>query len=352
MSVLTPAHSSRGEPMRVLEEIKRQAVEQLGGVPDALYPGIEQSLSAALQAGDVGPDHFEDLTSLRMLRQQAASLVMRYRQQLAKGFDDLRGLRMRTRGDLPLGLVEENHLEFHLEGQRLVESLEGRFAEPLQVMRQRLLMMTEMLGLPDAPNPIAPERLVAALVESFRETEPTRHVRELLFRYYEGELVRRLGDLYGRVNALLSATGYGHHGMAAPGHAPAQHAPVQHGYRHDTVEAVPYRGAAMGMEAMQGFMEQMGVGMSTGGSPGMSLPGQDMADLRAILRMWREGGLGTPQPRAAAADAAPGMTTAPGANCAWTRCSVWSVCCSPSRRTPLPVRWPVRGGWVRRSATT
>ncbi|MCF7221895.1 DUF1631 family protein [Marilutibacter chinensis] len=308
MSVLTQSHATRSEPLRVLEEIKRQAVEQLGGIPDSLYPGIEQALSIALQSGDVGPGHFEDLTSLRMLRQQAATLLMRYRQQLAKGFDDFRGLRVRTRGDLPLGLIEDSHLAFHLDGQRVVEALGGRFAEPLQAMRQRLHAMAEALGMPEVANPVGPERLVAAFVESFRETEPTQHVRDLLFRQYEGELTRRLGDFYGKANALLAATGYGRPG-------PSSHTSTQHGYRHETVEAVPYRGqgAMTGMEAMQGVMGQMdgyvngnGYGGGHAGAPGgygggMAMPGQDMADLRTMLRMWRDGSLQTPQAGGAAA---------------------------------------------------
>lgn len=297
MSVLTPTHATRSEPLRVLEEIKRQTVEQLGGIPDALYPGIEQALSVALQAGDVGPGHFEDLTSLRMLRQQAATLLMRFRQQLAKGFDDFRGLRVRSRGDLPLGLIDDSHLAFHLDGQRVVESLDGRFAEPLQVMRQRLHAIAEALGMPEVANPIAPERLIAAFVESFRETEPTPHVRELLFRLYEGELARRLGDFYRKANALLAATGYGRTCPAS--------VPMQHGYRHDTVESVPYRGhaATAGTEAMYEMMGQMagyatGTAGMHGGAPGMEMPGEDMADLRAMLRMWRGGELGTPRPGA------------------------------------------------------
>ncbi|KAB8164383.1 DUF1631 family protein [Lysobacter maris] len=303
MSVPTPTHATRGEPLRVLEEIKRQAVEQLGSIPDALYPGIEQALSVALQSGDVGPGHFEDLTSLRMLRQQAATLLMRYRQQLAKGFDDFRGLRVRSRGDLPLGLVEDSHLAFHLDGQRVIEALDGRFAEPLQVMRQRLQAMAEALGMPEVANPIGPERLIGAFVESFRETEPTPHVRELLFRQYEGELTRRLGDFYGRANALLAATGYGRS-------APSSHTSTQHGYRHETVESVPYRGqvAMTGMEAMHGAMGRMegygdGHGGSAGGYGGMSVPGEDIADLRTMLRMWRDGTLQTPQSGAGGADA-------------------------------------------------
>ncbi|MBB1088445.1 DUF1631 family protein [Lysobacter sp. SG-8] len=284
------SQATSSEPLRVLEEIKRQTVEKLGGLPDALYPGVEQALSMALQSGDVGPGHFEDQTALRMMRGQAASLVMRFRQQLAKGFDDFRGLRVRTRSELPLGLIDDVHLAYHLDGQRLAESLQGRFGEAIDAMDARLRDMAATLGMPEVPNPIGPDRLAAAFVETFRETEVTDNVRGLLVRQYEAELVRRLGDVYQRANALLAATGFGAMtGARGPAAMPRASAPSAHagGYIHDTVDAVPYRGHA-GVNsgaAMQDF--HGGAGMPAAGH----MPDADMADLRSMLRMWREGGM-------------------------------------------------------------
>nr|WP_246372822.1 DUF1631 family protein [Lysobacter spongiae] len=289
--VLNPSQVTRSEPLRVLEEIKRQALEQLGSLPDALYPGVEQALAMALQSGDVGPGHFEDQTCLRMLRQQNASLVMRYRQQLAKGFDDFRGLRVRARGDLPLGLIDDQHLAYHLDGQRMAESLQGRFDEPLQAMHGRLQEMTASLGMPEAPNPVGPERLAGAFVETFREHETTETVRSLLFRLYEAELGRRLGDFYGRANALLAATGYG---AAARGPRPVQGrpgpAPARQDYIHDTVDAVPYRGPT-GVENGMDTRGYPGGGAAMAGADAGSMPDADLNDLRSMLRMWRQGSL-------------------------------------------------------------
>ena len=56
------------EPLRVLEEIKRLAVEQLGSLPGMLFRGVEQTLDNAVANGMAGPGHFEDLGSLRMLQ--------------------------------------------------------------------------------------------------------------------------------------------------------------------------------------------------------------------------------------------------------------------------------------------
>ena len=45
------------EPLRVLEEIKRLAVEQLGSLPGMLFRGVEQTLDNAVANGMAGPGH-------------------------------------------------------------------------------------------------------------------------------------------------------------------------------------------------------------------------------------------------------------------------------------------------------
>lgn len=261
------AQSGRTDPLRVLEEVKRLAVEQLGTMPGLVYAGVQDALDNAAHAETIRPGHFEDVSTLRMLRQQSASLMMRYRQQVAQGFDDFRGLRVRNKGELPLGLIEHDHLEFHLAGQRVAESLGQRHLKSLDTMHQRLHWMTAALGMPLSVNPIGPERLSAAFVETFHESETTANVRELLFRHYEKELDRVIGDLYRRVNQLLADAGYdlGNTGPARGGPRTGG------GFVHDTMDSVAYRegaphggghpyGGFGGMPGPQGFGSPQGFG--------------------------------------------------------------------------------------------
>lgn len=321
--------------MRVLEEIKRLAVEQLGALPGLVYAGVEDALDNAAHAETIRPGHFEDVSTLRMLRQQSASLMMRYRQQVAQGFDDFRGLRVRNKGELPLGLIEHDHLEFHLAGQRVAESLSQRHLKPLETMHQRLHWMTTALGMPLSMNPIGPERLAAAFVETFHESETTANVRELLFRQYEKELDRVIGDLYRRVNQLLADAGYdlGNAGASRTGQRPGG------GFAHDTGDSVAYRDGAMhsggmagsgypgahGYPGLHGYPAGQGragtpqqqgggygpssgaggygsgsgdtsaVGETQGGSSGYGSTAssqgiaQELSELRSLLHVWREG---------------------------------------------------------------
>ena len=312
------------EPLRVLEEIKRLAVEQLGNLPGMLFRGVEQTLNNAVANGMAGPGHFEDLGSLRMLRQQNATLAMRFRQQLAQGFDDFRGLRVRHRGDLPLGLIEDDQLEFQLQGQRLAEAVQGRYQRPLEMLRGRLATLSAALGTAGEVNPVGPERLANAFVETFRETEPTESVRALMFRQYEQDLAMLLGDFYGRVNTLLASAGYG---VASP---PAQLRPAAgpaQAFVHDTVEprerpvptGAPGENTSAFGHGASGFDPSPGAPPSAAPGPAREAGqatelrehvAQELADLRTLLQTWREGlqqqGIGPARPAAKAASPSPG----------------------------------------------
>jgi hypothetical protein len=202
-----PARSTPADPARVLEEIKRLAVELLGAVPNGLYAPVEYTLQDSSLRGGSGR-HIE-MQALVKLRQQASNFVMRYRQQVAQGFDDFRSLRIRNRGDLPLSLVAENQLAFHLAGQQLAEAIETRFAQPLETMNARLDKLADALQMPPASNPIGAGRLAGAFIETYRDAQMPHDLQPLMFRAYEQELARVLGDLYTRVNNLLAGAGYG-----------------------------------------------------------------------------------------------------------------------------------------------
>lgn len=256
-------HATRTEPLRVLEEMKRLAVEQLGAIPSGLYTPIEHALNeSAIRAGIPGARRTE-LASLLTLRQHSATYVMRFRQQVAQGFDDFRALRIRHRGDLPMGLVAENQLEFHLSGQRMAEAIGQRYAKPLEMMEGRLEALATALDVPPTSNPIGASRLAGAFIETYRDAELPESLRPMVFRQYEQELARVLGDLYGRVNTLLATAGYG---IAAPRVKPAQ---------VPKAERTQVPGAG-------------GTGYGEGGASDADILAE-FNQLRDMLHVWREG---------------------------------------------------------------
>jgi len=199
--------SSVADPVRLLEDLRRTAVEQLGSVPGGLYRPIEENLHDALRNSAPGA-HRRDLMTVLALRQRGASYVMRYRELIARSFEDFRGRFSLSRPGLPLGLVRENELDFHLAGQRLAESIGRQYQRPLELLDLRFEALAKALGAPLTSNPVGATRLAGAFLQTFRDAEVSDTLQPLLFRQYEQELGKVLGSLYGRLNAQLAGAGF------------------------------------------------------------------------------------------------------------------------------------------------
>lgn len=195
------------DPARLVDELKRIAVEQLGAVPSGLFRPIEEHLQDQLRLSSSTAQR-ADLMTVLALRQRSASLVMRFRELIAHSFDDFRGRAFLLGTGVPLGLVGEGELGFHLAGQHLAEAVGRRYQRPLQLLDLRFEALAKTLGAPASTNPVGAVRLAGAFLRTFHDAELSETLQPLLFRQYEHELSNVLGDLYGRLNSQLSAGGF------------------------------------------------------------------------------------------------------------------------------------------------
>ncbi|BDU15696.1 DUF1631 family protein [Lysobacter auxotrophicus] len=284
------AQATRTDPLRVLEEIKRLSLEVLGGLPGTLYGPVEDALKVAMLKGDGKTNHYEEQAALWVLRQHQATHVMKFRQQIAQAFDDFRALRIRSGGEVPLRLLDEQQLEYELASGRLNESLVARFARPLDTLQSRLQALSESLRVPAGLNPIGPERLVTAFSQTLQDAQVPDTLRGRLFRHYETELIRLLGDLYARINALLGSSGYG---------APLAPRPPEELRRGAEGVAPAGYGGGYGPQDGYGAPGGYGPGPGTVGEPGrgsappmsqqdIAAMAQELAQLRGQLHAWRE----------------------------------------------------------------
>lgn len=202
-------YATRQDPVQVLEELKRAAVEQLARVPDGLHLAIESA--ARESAGTISPIARRDQeNALLALRQRNATYVMRFRELVADGFDRFRALPSGARRPAAqLDLVEESQLQYHVAGQRLGDAIALRHAPALQQMERRLEALSAALGQPAAANPVGPVRLAGAFGQTFRDTFLPDSLRPLLFAQYEQRLSQVLSELYARINTVLAEAGYG-----------------------------------------------------------------------------------------------------------------------------------------------
>ncbi len=195
------------DPERLLEELKRIAVEQLGAVPAGLYRPIEEQLHDSLRVGQEGTQR-KDLMTVLALRQRGSGYVMKFRELIGRAFDEFCGRSLPGGNSAPLGLVRENELDFHLDGQRLAESIASRYQRPLEMLGLRFDSLAAAMGVPGTTNPVGATLLANAFVQTFRDADVGESLRMLLFRQYEHELAKVLGELYGRLNSQLAAHGF------------------------------------------------------------------------------------------------------------------------------------------------
>ncbi|WP_394540427.1 DUF1631 family protein [Lysobacter enzymogenes] len=295
-------HNTRADPARVLEELKRQTLEQLGGLPGSLYGPIEDALKADSLKGDGRNHQFEDQAALWVLRQQQASHVMAFRQQIGQGFEAFRapGAAVGGVGGSPLQLVGEQQLAFDLDGERLVELLEQRYQRPLEMVRARLQMLAQAMGAPEGVNPVGPYRLIKAFTSVYTEAQVTESLRVRLFRQYEQELAHLLGDMYARINQVLATGGYGM-ATGVPPAGPARAAAEERRDRNTldgVFDTVPHREAAASVphDYQQGsYPPGPGQGSGYAGQGGaasqveVAAMAAELAELRTQLHAWREG---------------------------------------------------------------
>jgi hypothetical protein len=213
--------AAASDPGRLLDDLKRISVELLGTIPGGLFRPIEEQLHDQLKLGDT-PAKRKDLLGLLAMRQRSASMQMRYRELLARNFDDFQGRPVLSRGGVVLGLVGEDELGFHLAGQRLAESIARRYQAPLELLDARFEALAHAIGTPISTNPVGAVRLAGAFVRTFNDADMSTTLQPLLIRQYEQELSNVLGDLYGRLNGELVANGFhgGRRLEAAPRPAP------------------------------------------------------------------------------------------------------------------------------------
>ncbi len=194
------------ERLRMLDELKRIVVEQLGNLPSELFAPIETRLQDRIRRGGGAQDRI-DLAALLGLRARSASFVMRYRELLARNFDDLRNRAGRDSHTSALGLVEESDLDFHVAGQHVADTVARHFVRPLESLDQRFEQLGVGIGAANASNPIGAVRLVGAFQQAFAGAELSDSLRPLLFEEYEHALLQCLGDLYGKLNGLMAQGG-------------------------------------------------------------------------------------------------------------------------------------------------
>lgn len=292
---IAPSQRGRGalrDPTRVLEAIKGDALTALGGVLSGFWGTIEEQVRLAALAGHDYSAAQDDRMAVTALSHRALELATRYRDSLELEFKRWLQLSPERATDKSLSLMSESELEIHLAGQQTTELLDHQFLHPLELLDERLMALAAALGVKGKrPNPVRPEAAVAAFVGLFGPDDLTPGLRPLVFHQFDKRLPQILGDLYGKLNSMLEAGGYGYSlpsdlPRRASGYAAAQQ-PVQRRSGHaqadddglwvpdgGVVEHGDFRGGHAGMghaAPMPAMPVSMAPGMQAAANVGASI---------------------------------------------------------------------------------
>jgi hypothetical protein len=194
----------------VLETVKREAITALGGVLSGFWGTIEEQVRLTALAGhDYGAAQ-DDRMAITALAHRALELATRYRESLEREFARWLQVDAEQPREKSLSLMSEGELEVHLAGQQTTELLDHQFLHPLDLLDERLQALGQALGSRGPrPNPVRPGAAVAAFVELFGPEDLTPGLRPLVFHQFDKRLPQILGDLYGKLNSMLEAAGFG-----------------------------------------------------------------------------------------------------------------------------------------------
>ncbi len=212
--VLPSGHRGPGaavaSPGQLLEALKRGCIGRLLPLPGEVQAVVETELRRRQGAEPQVAHLADDLTNLSILRNHATMYERRWQERLAQGFEGWpRPAARSTSDDDRYALVSEDELQSQLVGQPVIEALERRFADVLDVIDSRLWSFAAELGGQVRPtNPIAPRAIVESFLETFPAGECNAPLRQALLRQLERHAGERLGEVYAWFNTQLSDAGF------------------------------------------------------------------------------------------------------------------------------------------------
>jgi len=196
-------------PGQLLEALKRGGLGRLLPLPGEVQAIVEIELRRR-QGAEPHAEHLaDDLANLSILRNHATMYERRWQERLAQRFEGWPRPTAPSAADDRYALVSEDELQSQLVGQPVIEALDRRFIDVLDVIDSRLSSFAAELGGQVRPtNPIGPRAIVESFLGTFPADECNAPLRQALLRQLERLAGERLGELYAWFNTQLSDAGF------------------------------------------------------------------------------------------------------------------------------------------------
>lgn len=193
----------------LLEALRRAASARLQGLIAEALAAAETDLVRRKQSAPGSDASDDDLHNVMVLRGGLRECERRWQARFDEGFDGWPMATLASDVRDAYALLSDDELQAQLVGQPVIESLERRHVDVLDVINSRLWSFSATLGGRERPaNPLSPRRLVDAFLHTFDATQATPSLRSMLLRHHERAAGEALGPLYASINTQLADAGH------------------------------------------------------------------------------------------------------------------------------------------------
>lgn len=196
-------------PAQLLDALRRGFAARLLPLLADMQAATDAELRRRIADDQVAGSLDDQLTNLAILRRDASRYERRWQERMADPFADWPRRTAKVARLDAYALVSDDELQAQLIGQPVIEALERRFVDVLDIIDSRLWSLAASLGGESRPgNPFAPRTLIESLLGTFPIEECDAELRQGLLRHYERLAGDRLGEVYTWVNTQLADAGH------------------------------------------------------------------------------------------------------------------------------------------------
>lgn len=210
MSTSVPSKPSRApKPAALLETLRRETVARTTPMVQRVQAATEAEFMA-LQAedGEVARATRDGLAQLGILRQNITHHERHWQEQVGRVFEGWPKPAAAV-ATASYALISDTELDSQLVGQPVIDALDRRFVDILDVIESRLWTLAATLGSEQRPlNPVDPRAMVESFLATFSVHECEQSVRVSMLRHLERDMFETFGQFYGWVNQQLSDAGF------------------------------------------------------------------------------------------------------------------------------------------------
>lgn len=194
--------------VQLVDGLRRGFQQRLQPLLAPTLAGVETELRRQMQDESPGEALVEQVANVAVLRTEISRVERRWQEQLGEAFRGWPRQQVAAQRVDAYTLVSEEELQHQLVGQPLIEALERRHAEVLEIIDSRLWTLAAGLGVQARPtNPFAPRAVMEALRGTFPRSECDPDVCALLLRRYARLALDGLVEAYADLNAGLADAG-------------------------------------------------------------------------------------------------------------------------------------------------